>query len=138
MPKIKSASEIAAKWARVTPGRSTDYQDGVKAPKEDWAQKTSAAEGAYEGGVRDAINRKAFGKGVKEAGTEKWQSKTLKVIGRWGEGVTIAGPDYERGFAPFASVIERTELPPRYRAGDPRNMDRADKMASALHEAKVK
>jgi len=139
MPKIRSVTEIAKKWGEVTPARSSQFEAGVRAPKEDWAPRTVAAESAFEEGIRNAISRKAFSKGVKEAGTEKWQRKTIEVgVGRWGTGVTAAISDYEKGFAPFADVIARTVLPPRFRKGDPRNIDRVRDMAKALHEAKIK
>jgi len=139
MPKIRSIEEIASKWARVTPMRATDYEAGVKAPKEKWDQRAIAAEPAYEDGIRAAIGRKAYSAGIKKVGFNKWQRKTLEVgIGRWGPGVTVAEPDYLAEFKPFRDVIEKTELPMRYRAGDPRNYERVRVMGTALHEAKIK
>jgi len=139
MPKIRSIKDISGKWATVTPQRTSDYESGIKAPLEDWAQKTSAAEAAYESGVQAAIADKRFGKGVKEAGTEKWQRKAIEVgINRWGPGVRAAQADYESGFSKYRDVIERLTLPPRYPKGDPRNIDRVAAIAKALHEAKIK
>jgi len=139
MPAIKPIDQIAEKWARVTPGRSADYEAGIRSPKKNWEEATAAAESAWAQGVQDAIQNKRFGKGVKEAGTGKWQRKALEIgVGRWGPGVSAAERDYRAGFAPFRDVIERTELPPRYRRGDPRNIERVAKIAAALHEAKVK
>jgi len=138
MPAIRSASEIADKWARVTPGRSTDYAAGIDKPKKDWETQTLAAEEAYEGGVQAAIAEDRFTKGVKEAGTEKWQRKARELgTVRWGPGITAARPDYQAGFAPFRDIIERTTLPPRRPKGDPANIDRVRILADALHKAKV-
>lgn len=139
MPAIKSASEIADKWSRVTPGRSSDFQSGVTSPKKDWATSAKAAEGSYEAGVTTAIGNKRFSKGVDKAGTGKWKDKTLAVgVSRWGPGVTAAVDDYEKGFAPYRDVIEKTTLPPRRMAGDPANIDRVRVLAAALNAAKVK
>jgi len=139
MPAIRSASEIAEKWARVTPGRSADYAAGIEKPKKSWVEAAAAAEEAYEGGVQQAIAEKRYGKGVREAGDEKWKRKA-KELGttRWGPGISAAKADYEKGFAPFRDVIERTVLPPRKPKGDPSNIDRVRILAAALHEAKVK
>lgn len=138
MPAIRTASAIAGKWARVTPGRTADYESGVKSPKKDWATEAAGAEAAYEEGITQAIGRKAFGKGVKDAGTGKWQRKASEVgVPRWGPGVRAAQTDYEKGFAPFRDVIERTDIGPRFPKGDPRNIDRVAKIAAALHAAKV-
>ena len=49
MPKVKSASQIAEKWARVTPMRAEDYRIGVQNPKRDWAQASAAANDRYVG-----------------------------------------------------------------------------------------
>jgi len=138
MPAIKSASEIAAKWARVTPGRSSDFSAGVKAPKLSWETGATAAAESYKTGVTAAANEGRFEKGVKSAGDTKWQKKTVEVgVGRWAGGVSAATSDYQAGFAPFADVIQKTTLPPRYPKGDPRNYDRARQMGQALNAAKL-
>lgn len=138
MAEIKSAGQIAEKWSRVTPQRNADYEAGVRQPGKDWANNTAAAESSYEGGIQNAIQQKRFGKGVKNAGTAKWQAKTLeKGTQRWGPGVSVAQADYEAGFAPYRDEIERTSLPPRYPKGDPRNIERVSKLAKALHAKKM-
>jgi hypothetical protein len=127
------------KYTRVTPQRQSDFEAGIKAPKENWEEKTKAAEGNFEQGVTTAIANKSFGKGVAAAGNAKWSDKTLNVgAGRWGTGVRAGAADYEKGVAPFRQVIESTTLPPRYPKGDPRNIDRVNTMAKALHDAKVR
>jgi len=137
MPKIKSAAEIAEKWGRVTPERTPDYEAGIKSPKKDWATATKAAEGAYKEGVTKAAAEGRFGKGVTKAGTSKWQEKSLQVgPARYGQGVLVAKPEYEKGFAPYRDVIEKTTLPPRFAKGDPRNIERVKSMAAALHAAR--
>ena len=139
MPAIRSAQEIAEKWARVTPGRSSDYEAGVKSPKKDWETQTVAAEGAWEGGIQNAIANKSYVRGVRRAGTAKWQTKASTLgVSRWGPGVAAAKDDYEKGFAPYRDIIERITLPPRKPKGDPSNIDRVRVIAAALHEAKVK
>ena len=139
MPKIKDTGLIAEKYGRVTPARAADFEAGVKAPMEDWGAKTAAAEGNYTEGVQAAIGNKSFGKGVAKAGTVKWQRKTIEVgVGRWGTGVRAGQPDYQAGFDPYAKVIAGTVLPPRFPKGDPRNIDRVNSMAKALHDAKIR
>jgi hypothetical protein len=137
MPPVKSASEIAQKWARVTPTRDADYRSGVSDPAVRWQAPTAAAAANYNEGVQAAIAANAFSRGVNAAGDEAWRAKTVEVgTGRWGPGVRAAQADYEAGLTPFRDVIERTQLPPRAPAGDPRNLERSAAMARALHEAK--
>ena len=139
MPKVRSASEIAEKWGRVTPARTEDYEKGVKDPKKDWETQAKGAEGIYKESVIRAANEGRYGRGVSKAGTEKWQRKTIdKGVMRWGPGVSLAEDDYAEGFAPYRDVIERTDIGPRYPKGDPRNIQRVAKLAAALHEKKIK
>jgi len=138
MAQIKSASEIAKKWAEVTPTRQAFYEAGVKSPLRDWATNAAAAEDAWAAGVQEAAANKRFGAGVRKAGTEKWSRKVVEVgVPRWGAGVRAAAPDYEEGFRPYRDVIESVSLPPKYAKGDPRNIDRVAAIAMALHKKKV-
>lgn len=133
--RVKSAAEIAAKWARVAPQRDADYKAGVADPAVDWAKATASAEETYAAGVQDAIGRGSFGKGVAKAGDEKWRRKTGEVgTQRWAAGIRAGAGDFEAGFAPFKEALERVELPPRAPRGDPRNLDRVAAVARALSE----
>ena len=138
MPAIRSTREIAEKWSTVTPTRTGFYESGVRAPRKDWARSTAAAEPVYKESVIKAANEGRFGKGVQQAGTEKWQRKALDVgAGRWGPGVSVAAPDFEAGFAPFRDAIEKVVLKPRFPKGDPRNYDRVRQIGEALHSLKT-
>jgi len=137
MPKVKS--NFASKWARVTPQRTEDYQQGVTNPKVPWAEATLAAAKNQADGVQEAIREKRFEKGVTKAGNSAWQQGAInKGVNRFGEGVQMSQEKYAAGFAPFAQVIESTTLPPRYPKGDPRNVERVKAIANALRQKKVK
>lgn len=138
MANIKSLSEIAEKFSRVTPQRANDYANGVEKSTVDWAGRTAAAAQNYAEGVTKAVNDDRFSRGVQNAGTNKWK-KGVKEKGqsRFAAGVSTAGPAYQAGFAPYHNVIASTDLPPRYSRRDPRNLDRVRTMCTALAEAKV-
>lgn len=138
MAEIKSLSAIGAKWTRVTPGRTEDYKLGVQNPRRDWAEETKAAEENWKAGIDAAASKGLFGKGVDKAGSKKWQDKALKKgPGRFAEGVYIAGPDYEKGFAPYREAIARVDLGPKFPRRDPRNLDRVKRVVDALITEKV-
>ncbi len=138
MAAIKPLDQIGKKWADVTPLRQGEFEAGIRNPKADWATETAAAEEAYESGVQAAIQNKSFGKGVREAGTPKWQEQTLKKgVARWGPGVRGAQDAYVKGFGPYHDTIARTTLPQRFGRGDPRNIDRVAVMAAALHQTRL-
>jgi hypothetical protein len=137
MPAIKSSAEIAAKWSSVTPTRTQFYESGVRAPQKDWQKATANAEPTYKEAVTAAANAGRFAKGVNAAGSAKWQRKAIEVgAGRWGPGVSIAGPDFQAGFAPYRDAIEKVILKPRYPKGDPRNYERVAQIGTALNALK--
>ena len=133
MAEIKSISAIGEKWTRVTPQRTEDYKKGVQNPRRDWATETEASAANWKAGIDAAANKGLFAKGVSKAGSKKWQEKALaKGPGRFAEGVYLAGPDYEKGFAPYREAIARVDLGPKYPRRDPRNLDRVKRIVDAL------
>jgi len=139
MAEIKPLGAIREKWSRVTPLRTEDYKLGVEHPKRDWADETEAAKGNWKMGVDQAASKDLFAKGVREAGTGKWRENALKKgPGRFAEGVMIAAPDYEKGFARFHAAIESADLGPRFPRRDPRNLGRVKAVVDALVAEKLK
>lgn len=139
MPPVKSLDRISEKWARVVAVSQPDFEAGVQNPRKDWKTETLAAANNYAAGVSKAITEKRFDKGVALAGTDKWRDRALSVgVGRWLEGVRVSRSNYEAGFAPYRTVIERVTLPPRGPKGDPKNIARVAAIADALHKEKIK
>lgn len=139
MPPVKSLDRISEKWARVVAVSQADYEDGIRSPRTDWAAATSAAAVNYNAGVQKAIQEKRFERGVKSAGSARWQERALLVgPGRWLEGVQVSRDRYESGFEPYRRVIETVTLPPRGPKGDPKNIQRVAVIADALHKEKLK
>lgn len=138
MAEIKSMAAIRDKWTRVTPGRVDDYTLGIKNPKRDWEAETLAAADTWKAGVAQAAAQGLFAKGVTRAGSKKWQDKSL-ALGpqRFAEGVYLAGPDYEKGFAPYRAAIAAVDLGPRYPRRDPRNLERVKRIVDALVAEKL-
>jgi len=138
MAEIKSMSAITEKWTRVTPQRTEDYKKGIESPKRDWAEETLAAKDNWKAGIDAAASKGLFEKGVTAAGSKKWKDKALaKGPGRFAEGVYLAGPDYEKGFAPYREAISRVDLGPKFPRRDPRNLDRVKKVVAALVAEKL-
>jgi len=138
MAEIRDLSAIKEKWTRVTPGRTEDYKIGVTNPRRDWGKETEAAADIYKQGVDAAHSKGLFAKGVKKAGTKKWQDKALaKGPTRFAEGVYLAGDDYEAGFAPFREAIAKVDLGPRFPKRDPRNIDRVKRVVDAMVAQKM-
>lgn len=135
---VKSPAQAAAKWAARAAVASGDYTDGVRNPRRSWEQATKDGEDNYKTGVTAAIARGAFGKGVSEAGDNKWADRAINVgAQRFGPGVAASEDIYENAIAPVLSVIERVDLGPKYPKGDPRNYARVQKIGQALRKMKT-
>jgi len=136
--KIRSAEEIAKKWARVTPGRATDYAAGITDPLEDWERNTTLAQAAYKAAISTVDIAARFVGGVKRAGTAKWKRKA-EAVGptRFSEGVAVAEIDFKTGFEPFQAVIAATDIPDRKPRGDPANYERSRKIGAALNKKRL-
>lgn len=136
--KIKSASEIAKKWAAVTPARARQWEEEVRAtPDETWAGAAVASAPNYDAGVSEAIADGRFAKGI-EANRTKWKRKALAVgPARFGTGVRAAEPDMAAGFAPYRETIAALDLTPRGPRGSPGNYDRVRQIGEALHDTRV-
>ncbi len=138
MVKSRSAAQAAQKWKERASIAGPDYEAGVRNPKKSWSGAAIAQEGAYEQGVQAGIARKAFGKGVRETGDEGWSKGAIeKGVARFGPGVALAEEKYNSEMGKVISTIERTSLPARGPRGDPRNMERSNKLAAALHKMRT-
>lgn len=138
MAEIAGVDVIGAKWARVTPTRTADYEAGVRSPRKDWARTTLAATDAYKAGVQESLAKGTWAKGVTRAGTGGWQAGAIeKGIPRWGPGVMVAEPKYAAAIAPYVAAIKAVTLPPRFARRDPRNMARVNAIVDALIKVKM-
>lgn len=137
MAQIKALGVISKKFADVTPGRAEQYALGVGQPKRPWASSTAASEPIFDAAMAAAIQRKAFGKGVRSAGDAKYlQGAQGKGARNFGPGVADAGPAYERGFAKYHQAIAGLTLPQRFGRRDPRNLQRVALIATTLGKLK--
>ena len=136
--KIKTATEIAKKWAEVTPARAKQWEAEIKAtPDGDWADPAVAAAPNWEMGVTEAAARNGYATGVEQART-KWKRKALAVGPiRYGPGVRAAEADQAAGFAPYRDVIAELTLVPRGPRGSLGNYERVREVGEALHRKRV-
>lgn len=138
MPPVKAIGMAAAKWQRNAAMAGDSYTEGVRAPRTPQADAAAAANDTWKAGVQQAVTRDAFVKGVREAGTDKWQRMSIeKGVARYPQGVQVSQPVYQAKAAKFFDVIQSTTLPPKGPKGDPRNIERVRAMATALRNAKV-
>lgn len=139
MANMKSLDRISQKWLRVSSTAQTEYEEGVKNPRNDWATATKNAATSYNQAITEAISKKRFENGVAKAGTAKWQTNAVnKGPARWQQGIGLSEQNYVDGFSPYAAVIKNIVLPVRGAKGDPKNLLRVAAVANALHAEKLK
>lgn len=135
---VKSASEIANKWADVTPMRASYYEAEAPAAAEEWEANTVAAGGTYKAGISVAGIEKRYVGGAKRAGAAKFRRKVVDVgVSRYSPGVTAAKADMEAGVAPFRDVLDGLEIPDRGPRGSPGNYEIGKKIGDALHKKRL-
>ncbi|MBA7482663.1 hypothetical protein ES707_18157 [subsurface metagenome] len=135
---IKSATEIAKKWADVTPARASYYETEAPAAAAEWEANTIAAGGTYKAGIAVAGIEKRFVGGVKRAGAAKFERKVKSVgVGRYSPGVAAAEEDMAKGFADYQAVLDGLEIPDRGPRGRPANYEIGKKIGDALHKKRL-
>jgi len=135
---VKSASDIATKWAEVTPARAGYYESEAPAAGAEWEANTAAAGGTYKAGVSVAGIEKRFVGGVKRAGAAKFARKVKDVgVSRYAPGVAAAREDFAKGFADYAALLEGMEIPDRGPRGSPGNYAIVQKVGDALHKKRL-
>ena len=139
MANIKPLDQSSDKWSRRASVAGEDYLFGVRSPRQAWDTAAAAAEPNYKAAVVAAANAGRFGKGVRKAGNAKWQTGAItKGPTRFSEGVALAKPAWEAGFAPYQRVIETISLPARGPKGSPANLQRVTLVSAALRAAAEK
>jgi len=135
---VKSAADVAQKWADVTPGRAGYYESEAPAAGAAWESNTVAAGGTYKASLAQAGIEKRFVGGVKRAGAEKFARKVRDVgVDRYGPGVAAAKADMQSGVAPYLETLAALDIPDRGPRGSPGNYAIVSKVGSALHDKRL-
>ena len=135
---VKSASDIAKKWADVTPARASYYEVEAPAAAAEWEANTVAAGGTYKAGISVAGIEKRYVGGAKRAGAEKFRRKVVAVgVARYSPGVGAAEEDMAKGIAPFRDKLDGFEIPDRGPRGSPGNYAIVEKVGSMLHKERL-
>jgi len=135
---VKSASDIADKWAAVTPQRASYYAAEAPAAGAEWEANTVGAGPVYLAGIQVAGIDKRFVGGVKRAGAAKFSRKVKDVgVARYSPGVTAAKEDMAKGIADYIGVLEGLEIPDRGPRGSPGNYAIGQIIGDALHKKRL-
>jgi len=135
---VKSAAEIAEKWAAETPGRAPYYAAEAPAAAQTWEDNTVAAGGTYKAGISVAGIQDRFVGGVRRAGAAKFARKVKDVgVERYSTGVAAAKADMAKGIADYVAVLEGLEIPDRGPRGSAANYGIVKVVGDALHKKRL-
>jgi len=136
--KVVAGSRFCNRWKRNTSRAVKDYEDGIRNPRRSWGKETCEAADCYKAGVDAGHARGAFKKGVKKKGRKGWLIPTLlKGPTRFAQGVAGAGDSYASGYKPYHDHFPGIQMGPRFRRGDPRNINRCKAVNTAFGRLKV-
>lgn len=136
--RVRDAGSSAKKFADRAAAATPDYKAGIAGAGNAWQQNTASATDNYNAGVQGAISRNAFQKGVTKSGGGYWEQRASTLgANRFADGVRAGMTNYQEGVAPYTDVLSKLNLPARGPKGDPRNLQRAADVATALRLAKT-
>lgn len=131
------AATIAQKFVTRASNAVGDYKTNVQAAGGTWEQHAGAAGPNWEQGTQDAIQRKAFTKGIAGKG-QKYQTNAVNLGGvRYAPGVQNAAGAYQAGMQPVIDKLKSINLPPKGPRRSPQNQARANMVATELGKLKT-
>lgn len=135
---VKDVNAAAEKYKTRGQAAAGDYAKGVQGAGGRWQSGAAASEDAYNQGVQEAMARNAFAKGIQSSGGAYYEERA-KTLGaqRFGPGVAAGAGNWAEGFGPYAQTLASMNLSPRGPKGDPRNIERAREVITAMRAKKV-
>jgi hypothetical protein len=134
---VKDVSASATKFVQRAQAAAPDYQKGVQGAGANWQAQSAAANDTYVAGVTAAANAGRYKNGVANKASKYETNAAGKGAQRYPQGVAQAGPAWQSGFQPYASVLSSLNLPPRRPKGDPSNYTISQAVGTALHAKKM-
>jgi len=132
--KTIGIDRTVSKWIARARVATPDYEAGIKAPKEPWLDQAVKAKDVYKAAVTAPEVPDLFVRGIKRAGTERWESMALrKGKDRFAPGVELSQPYYRGQMTDILAEIEKIIIPARAPRGDIRNLERVKKIFEELH-----
>lgn len=135
---MKTAQQVAEKFAQRASGASGDYLQGVLTTDKDQNARAIAAADVHKQATIESLNRGDYAKGLRRAGKQAYLEGVQKVgQGRYSEGVVNSATSYAEGSAAFDSARNAAASLPRGPKGSPANIQRVTAVVTALRKAKT-
>lgn len=135
---MKSAQEVAQKYANRSASASGDYVDGAKKTSKDQSARAIASKEIYKQSLQESFTSDRYAKGLQKAGTQKWKEGVeRKGQSRYAEGVSAGVNDYVTESSQYDSARSAADNMPRGLKGSAQNLNRVKAVVDALRAKKV-
>jgi len=135
---MKTAQQVAEKYASRASAASTDYVSGVETTTKDQMARAIASAEIHKQATIAALNEGRYAKGLQKAGNQAWKDGVRKKGGnRYGEGVSTASGKYAANSASYDSARGAASSLPRGLKGSETNLARVKAVVSALRAVKA-
>lgn len=135
---MKSAQDVASKFATRAGAASGDYVKGAESTSKDQSSAAIAAKSVYQQALTASFSRDAYAKGLSRSGKNGWlEGVRSKGQDRFGTGVAASANKYATNSAKFDGARGAANNLPRGVKGSPTNIARVTAVVNALRTAKV-
>ena len=135
---MKTAQQVAEKYASRASAASTDYVSGVETTTKDQAARAIASAEIHKQATMAALNEGRYAKGLQKAGNQAWKDGVRKKGGgRYSEGVATASGKYAANSAAYDGARGAAASLPRGLKGSETNLARVKAVVGALRAVKA-
>lgn len=124
--QVRPIQESQEKFKARAQNAREDYKRGVSNAGQRWLDGAAASTEAWRAGTQEAISQGRFERGVRAAGSTKYQERA-STLGpeRFATGVVAGAPDWGKNFAPFQQALAAHTPAPRGMRGSDQNANRS-------------
>lgn len=135
---MKTAQQVAEKYASRAGAASTDYVSGVETTSKDQAARAIASAEIHKQATIAALNEGRYAKGLQKAGNQAWKDGVRKKGGsRYAEGVSVASGKYATNSGAYDGARNAAASLPRGLKGSETNLAKVKVVVSALRAVKA-
>jgi hypothetical protein len=136
--QVRPIQEGQEKFKARAAAASEDYKRGVQGAGQRWADGAAGAEEAWRAGTQEAISQGRFTKGIRAAGSQKYQERAA-TLGpeRFRRGVEVGAPEWGKNFSPFAQALAAHVPSPKGMRGSDQNAQRSIEVQRLMRRTRL-
>jgi hypothetical protein len=136
--EVPNASDVAERWAQGASGASNRFAENAAAAADKFQSRASSdqAQQNFETQMQDPEVLQRRQDNLGDTARQKFQSR-VQAFGaqRFSSGINNSGDEFQSAIGEVLSSIDGLQIPERGTAMSQANLDRAEQVQRALHEA---